>query len=140
MKPVSRSAVVAVHDSPWHRCSGGITAAHGFKAAGIAAGLKASGRPDLALVMAPDGAVCAGCFTTSCVRAACVDLCSQRLEQSGGHARAVLINSGQANACTGDRGLVDSLRITQVLADQLGCSEDLVLIFHCEFSQNRAPG
>ena len=128
MKPVSRSAVVAVHDSPWHRCSGGITAAHGFKAAGIAAGLKASGRPDLALVMAPDGAVCAGCFTTSCVRAACVDLCSQRLEQSGGQARAVLINSGQANACTGDRGLVDSLRITQVLADQLGCSEDLVLI------------
>jgi len=128
MKPVSRSAVVAVHDSPWHRCSGGITAAHGFKAAGIAAGLKASGRPDLALVMAPDGAVCAGCFTTSCVRAACVDLCSQRLELSGGHARAVLINSGQANACTGDRGLVDSLRITQVLADQLGCSEDLVLI------------
>ncbi len=128
MWPVSRSAVVAVADSPWRRCTGGVTAANGFQAGGISAGLKASGRPDLAVVVAPEQAVCAGCFTTSCVRAACVDLCSERLQQTAGHARAVLINSGQANACTGDRGLVDSLRITRVLADELGCSEELVLI------------
>ena len=128
MWPVSRSAVVAVADSPWRRCTGGVTAAKGFQAGGISAGLKVSGRPDLAVVVAPEQAVCAGCFTTSCVRAACVDLCSERLQQTAGLARAVLINSGQANACTGDRGLVDSLRITRVLADQLGCSEELVLI------------
>ena len=128
MTPVSCPAVVAEVDSPWKRCTGGVTAPRGYQAGGISAGLKASGRPDLAVVVAPEAAVCAGCFTTSCVRAACVDLCRERLQQTSGQARAVLINSGQANACTGDRGMVDSLRITQVLAEQLGCSEDLVLI------------
>ena len=128
MTPVSRTAVVAEVDSRWKRCTGGVTAPRGFQAGGISAGLKASGRPDLAVVVAPEAAVCAGCFTTSCVRAACVDLCSERLQNTSGQARAVLINSGQANACTGDRGLMDSLRITQVLAEQLGCSEELVLI------------
>ena len=128
MTPVSCPAVVAEVDSPWKRCTGGVTAPRGFQAGGLSAGLKASGRPDLAVVVAPEAAVCAGCFTTSCVRAACVDLCSERLQKSSGQARAVLINSGQANACTGDRGLMDSLRITQVLAEQLGCSEELVLI------------
>ena len=128
MTPVSCPAVVAEVDSPWKRCTGGVTAPRGFQAGGISAGLKASGRPDLAVVVAPEAAVCAGCFTTSCVRAACVDLCSERLQKTSGQARAVLINSGQANTCTGDRGLMDSLRITQVLAEQLGCSEELVLI------------
>ena len=59
---------------PWHPISGGVTAPTGFQAAGVTAGLKASGRPDLSLLLAPQGAVCAGTFTTSRVRAACVDL------------------------------------------------------------------
>jgi glutamate N-acetyltransferase/amino-acid N-acetyltransferase len=90
--------------------------------------LKASGKPDLSLLLAPEGAVCAGTFTTSVVRAACVDLCAERLAASGGHARAVLTNSGQANACTGDRGLIDSLRATQAVADRLGLAPEEVLI------------
>ncbi|MFZ9947830.1 MAG: bifunctional ornithine acetyltransferase/N-acetylglutamate synthase, partial [Vulcanococcus sp.] len=69
---------------PWHPISGGITAPHGFLAAGITAGLKASGKPDLSLLLAPEGAVCAGTFTISRVRAACVDLCAERLQASGG--------------------------------------------------------
>ena len=105
--------------SPWRLVSGGVTAPHGFAACGIAAGLKPSGKPDLALLLAPDAAVCAGAFTTSVVRAACVDLCHERLEATGGRARAVLINSGQANACTGDRGLIVSLGATQALAAQV---------------------
>eukprot|EP01036_Dinobryon_divergens_P040366 gene40366-53355_t len=100
--------------------SGGVSAPEGFLAAGTTAGLKASGKPDLALIVAPEGAVCAGTFTTSVVRAACVDLCAERLQSAGGRARAVLTNSGQANACTGDRGLIDSLRATQAVADLLG--------------------
>ncbi|MBD2424026.1 bifunctional glutamate N-acetyltransferase/amino-acid acetyltransferase ArgJ [Cyanobium sp. FACHB-13342] len=112
----------------WHPIPGGITAPSGFLAAGITAGLKASGNPDLSLLLAPEGAVCAGTFTTSLVRAACVDLCAERLVASGGHARAVLTNSGQANACTGDRGLIDSLRATQALADRLGLASEEVLI------------
>jgi glutamate N-acetyltransferase/amino-acid N-acetyltransferase len=112
----------------WQPVAGGLTAPNGFRAAGITAGLKASGRPDLALLLAPEGAVCAGTFTTSRVRAACVDLCAERLAASDGHARAVLTNSGQANACTGERGLADSLTITAALADHLGVAAEEVLI------------
>ena len=114
--------------SSWTPIEGGVTAPSGFQAAGMTAGLKDSGKPDLALVLAPQGAVCAGTFTTSMVRAACVDLCAERLQASEGCCRAVLINSGQANACTGDRGLIDSQRATQVLADRLGVASDQVLI------------
>lgn len=113
---------------PWYPIPGGVTAPEGFLAAGITAGLKASGKPDLSLLLAPEGAVCAGTFTTSLVRAACVDLCAERLQASGGHARAVLTNSGQANACTGDRGLIDSQRATQAMADRLGLAAEEVLI------------
>ena len=114
--------------SPWQMVSGGVTSPQGFQASGIAAGLKPSGKLDMALWLAPEQAVCAGSFTTSVVRAACVDLCAERLAATGGQARAVLINSGQANACTGDRGLIDSQRATQALADQLGLDAEAVLI------------
>ncbi|MCT0230318.1 bifunctional glutamate N-acetyltransferase/amino-acid acetyltransferase ArgJ [Synechococcus sp. CS-1324] len=114
--------------TPWHPIPGGLTAPTGFLAAGITAGLKASGKPDLSLLLAPAGAVCAGSFTTNRVRAACVDLCAERLAASGGRARAVLTNSGQANACTGDLGLIDSLRATQASADLLGLAAGEVLI------------
>ena len=113
---------------PWQPIAGGITAPQGFQAAGITSGLKASGRADLALLLAPAGAVCGGSFTTNRVRAACVDLCAQRLQDTTGKARAVLINSGQANACTGDRGLIDSQRATKAVADHLGLAQEEVLI------------
>jgi glutamate N-acetyltransferase/amino-acid N-acetyltransferase len=113
---------------PWHPIPGGVTAPAGFLAAGSTAGLKASGNPDLSLLLAPEGAVCAGTFTTSLVRAACVDLCAERLAASGGRARAVLTNSGQANACTGERGLADSLTATAAVAERLALVAEQVLI------------
>ena len=114
--------------SPWQTVEGGVTAPDGFQAAGVAAGLKPSGKPDLALLLAPEGSACGAAFTTSVVRAACVDLCRDRLEETAGRARAVLINSGQANACTGDRGLIDSQRATEALAARLGLDASTVLI------------
>jgi len=114
--------------SAWQPIAGGITAPRGFLAAAITAGLKPSGNPDLSLLLAPEGAVCAGTFTTSLVRAASVDLCAGRLRAGGGHARAVLTNSGQANACTGERGLADSLTATAELAQRLGLAAEEVLI------------
>jgi glutamate N-acetyltransferase / amino-acid N-acetyltransferase len=114
--------------TPWQPISGGITAPQGFQAAGITAGLKPSGNPDLSLLLAPAGAVCGGTFTTSLVRAACVELCAQRLQATGGQARAVLTNSGHANACTGERGLADSLTATAALAARLGLAPEAVLI------------
>lgn len=90
-----------------------VTAARGFRAAGVRAGLKASGKPDLALVV-NDGPLdtAAGVFTTNRVVAAPV-VWSRRLltgQEGGrpGHARAVVLNSGSANACTGEQGLRDT--------------------------------
>ena len=59
----------------WQVIDGGVTAPKGFRAAGIAAGLKPSGAPDLALIVSDSEAIAAGVFTTSQVRAACVDYC-----------------------------------------------------------------
>ncbi len=112
----------------WTPQHGGIAAPLGFSASGISAGLKPSGKPDLALLLAPYGAVCAGMFTQSVVRASCVDLCIERLKKTSGKARAVLINSGQANACTGERGLMDSLQATNALAELLNLNSEEVLI------------
>ncbi len=112
----------------WQPIAGGITAPSGFLAAGITAGLKPSGNPDLSLLLAPVGAVGAGSFTLNRVRAACVDLCAERLATRGGQVRAVLTNSGQANACTGLRGLADSLTATAELARRLNLEPEEVLI------------
>ena len=114
--------------SIWSPISGGITSPDGFLAAGISAGLKPSGKKDLALLYAPDGSCCCGTFTQSAVRAYCVELCIDRLKASQGKIRAVIINSGQANACTGKRGKIDSEIITYELAQRLGLANEQVLI------------
>jgi glutamate N-acetyltransferase/amino-acid N-acetyltransferase len=128
MPTSGRSALTHAVTPSWQPIPGGITAPRGFLAAGLTAGLKPSGKPDLCLLLAPEGATCAGSFTTNRVRAACVDLCAERLAATGGRARAVLTNSGQANACTGERGLIDSLRATAALADRLGLPVEQILI------------
>ena len=114
--------------SIWSPISGGITTPVGFLASGISAGLKSSGKKDLALLYAPEGACCSGTFTQSVTRAYCVDLCIDRIKTSEGKVRAVIINSGQANACTGMRGKIDSEIITHELAQRLGLSDEQILI------------
>ncbi len=107
---------------------GGVTTPSGFVASGIKAGLKPSDNLDLALLLAPKDAICAGTFTKSFIRASCIELDIKRLQALNGKARAILINSGQANACTGDRGLLDSLRASECLADLLDIEPDEILI------------
>jgi len=114
--------------SIWSPISGGITTPDGFLAAGISAGLKPSGKKDLALLYAPNGTCCSGTFTQSVTRAYCVDLCIDRLKVTEGKIRAVVINSGQANACTGGRGKIDSEIITHQIARRLELSDEEVLI------------
>ena len=97
----------------WHEISGGVTAPKGYRAAGIAAGLKPSGTADLALILSDVEAIAAGVFTTSQVRAACVDYCRQRL-QAKASARAILCNAGQANAATGTQGWSDAQESAQL--------------------------
>ena len=110
-----------------------VTAAQGFRAAGVRAGLKASGKPDLALVV-NDGPLdtAAGVFTTNRVVAAPV-VWSRRLltgQEGGqpGHARAVVLNSGSANACTGAQGLRDTEATAARAAGLVSTEPDQVLV------------
>jgi glutamate N-acetyltransferase/amino-acid N-acetyltransferase len=105
----------------------GVTAAAGFGAAGVACGLKASGAPDLALVVGDPGTVAAGVFTTNQVVAAPVTWSRNRLAASG-DARVVVLNSGNANACTGPAGEAAVLATVERAAAELGCRSEQVLV------------
>lgn len=111
----------------WQEVAGGVTAPKGYKAAGITAGLKPSGLPDLALIVSEVDAIAAGVFTTSVVRAACVDYCRDKLRAKS-IARAILCNAGQANAATGEQGIIDAIESAQALSQALGVSSDQVLL------------
>ncbi|KDN86831.1 bifunctional glutamate N-acetyltransferase/amino-acid acetyltransferase ArgJ [Kitasatospora cheerisanensis] len=97
----------------------GVTAAKGFRAAGVTAGIKASGTPDLALVV-NDGPLraAAGVFTSNRVQAAPVKWSRQVLKD--GELAAVVLNSGGANACTGPEGFQDTHATAEKVAAELG--------------------
>lgn len=105
-----------------------LTCPEGFAASGMTCGVKRSGRPDLALITAPDGATAAGVFTTNIVRAAPVDLSKKHLDISAGSAKAIVISSGVANACTGEQGKTNALKMVCDLSTVLGCDESDVLV------------
>jgi glutamate N-acetyltransferase/amino-acid N-acetyltransferase len=102
-----------------------VTAPRGFLASGVAAGLKASGRLDLGLLVSERPAVAGGLFTTNAFPAAPVALSRHRL--TSGEARAVVVNSGQANAGTGPEGTADAEAITDAAAAALGLDPMAVL-------------
>ena len=104
-----------------------ITGPAGFRAAGVTAGLKASGRPDVALVV-NDGPldVAAAVLTSNRVHAAPVAWTRQAV--ADGRARAVVLNSGGANACTGPEGFADTHHTAESVADRLGLSAGDVLV------------
>lgn len=107
-----------------------VTAASGFVAAGVAAGIKASGNPDLSLVATADGkpVAAAGVFTRNKMTAAPVITTRAHLEATGGHAVAVVLNSGNANAATGQQGLDDAESMCATVASQLGIDSTQVLV------------
>jgi glutamate N-acetyltransferase/amino-acid N-acetyltransferase len=105
----------------------GVTAAAGFGAAGVACGLKPAARPDLALVVGDPGTVAAGVFTTNLVVAAPVVWSRARLAESA-DARVVVLNAGNANACTGPAGDAAVLATVRRAAAELGCRPEQVLV------------
>ena len=107
---------------------GGVTAALGFRAAGISAGIKANGKPDLALLVSDAPAQAAAVFTTNKATAAPVIVSREHLSRSGGLARAIVINSGCANACTGADGLAAAREMTAATAGLAGCPVEQVLV------------
>jgi glutamate N-acetyltransferase/amino-acid N-acetyltransferase len=101
--------------------------ARGFRYAGLHCGIRAErDRGDLALVVSAAPASAAGVFTQNRVRAAPVRVCQERLP--AGDVRGVVVCSGNANACTGPRGLEDARRMTALAAEGLGCRAEQVLV------------
>ncbi|HEV8231414.1 MAG TPA: bifunctional glutamate N-acetyltransferase/amino-acid acetyltransferase ArgJ [Thermoanaerobaculia bacterium] len=110
---------------PMSSIPGDVATPKGFRAAGIHCGVKRE-KPDLALLVSEVPASAAGVFTTNKVKAAPVRY-SQRVV-IGGRAQVVVVNSGNANACTGKAGLADAAEMAKLAGDALGVDPELVLV------------
>ena len=117
--------------------AGGVCAPKGFRAAGVAAAIKYSGRNDVALVVADEPCTAAAVFTTNQVAAAPVVY--DRKIIAGGKAQAILANSGCANACTGADGLRDAEVSALATAGELGISPEHVLVASTGVIGRRLP-
>ncbi|MEV7354667.1 bifunctional glutamate N-acetyltransferase/amino-acid acetyltransferase ArgJ [Kitasatospora sp. NPDC091276] len=116
----------------------GVTAAKGFRAAGVTAGIKASGTPDLALVVNDGPALAAaGVFTANRVKAAPVVWSEQVLK--GGQVSAVVLNSGGANACTGPLGFQDTHATAEKVAEELELNAGEVAVASTGLIGERLP-
>jgi glutamate N-acetyltransferase/amino-acid N-acetyltransferase len=98
----------------------------GYKAWGIHSGIKKTDKKDLAIVFSDRPAAAAGVFTKNKVKAACVVLDMQRVKS--GQGRAIIVNSGCANACTGKHGLADARATAEIAARELGIKSDSVYV------------
>ncbi len=108
--------------------TGGVATARGFRAAGISAGIKPTNSLDLALVVSERPASAAAMFTLNKVQAAPVLLSKAHLAKSGGVARAIVVNSGCANACTGEVGMADAQAMAAETSRVVGCPVEQVLV------------
>lgn len=103
-----------------------ITAPKGFLASGLHCGVKASGKLDLALLYCPTGAKAAAVFTTNAIEAAPVTLCRKHIRSNPIY--AAVINSGNANACTGKKGLVAAKIMCAKVGKELSLEAEKVLV------------
>ncbi|MEJ2008251.1 MAG: bifunctional glutamate N-acetyltransferase/amino-acid acetyltransferase ArgJ [Acidobacteriota bacterium] len=114
----------------WNAIEGSLATPKGFRASAVASGIKkARGALDLALIVCDvPGSTAAGVFTTNRAAAAPVLLCRQNLKKSRGRARAIIVNSGNANACTGRAGLAVSEKTAKGVAQALGLKPHEVFV------------
>ena len=101
---------------------------YGVRSAGVRAGIKASGRTDIGLIAFERAVAVAGIFTQNKFAAAPVLVSREHLKQSAGWVRAIVVSSGNANACTGHQGIVDARAMCARVAQLLGCSPHEVLV------------
>ena len=106
--------------------NGTITDVKGFKAAGITAGLKKSGKKDLALIYSEYKAVSAAVFTKNMVKAAPILVDMENIKSE--NTQAIVVNSGNANACTGESGYINAKKMTEVIAEKLNLLPAEVLV------------
>jgi glutamate N-acetyltransferase/amino-acid N-acetyltransferase len=108
--------------------AGGVTTPAGYRAAGVSAGIKANSALDLALIVSDRPATAAAVFTVNRAQAAPVIVSREHLSSTHGHARAIIVNSGCANACTGPAGLDVAREMASATAEAVGCRSDEVLV------------
>ncbi len=106
----------------------GLAEVPGLRAAGVAAGIKQSGAPDVALLVADGVVPAAATFTTNAFAAAPVVVSREHLERTGGRVAAIVVNAGNANACTGARGLEDARLMASTAARLVGCADEEVIV------------
>ncbi|HYG76718.1 MAG TPA: bifunctional glutamate N-acetyltransferase/amino-acid acetyltransferase ArgJ [Planctomycetota bacterium] len=138
MKRASKSAAKPIEIQPWN---GLIHEVPGFRTASLHCGLKTAKEqpPDLALVFCEQPAVAAGVFTLNRVCAAPVTLCRAHLKKSKQQARALIINAGNANACTGEQGAADARKMAELTAAGLKCKPEEVLVFSTGIIGRKLP-
>jgi glutamate N-acetyltransferase/amino-acid N-acetyltransferase len=108
---------------------GSVTAPQGFRAGNTSCGIKSeAGTPDMAMLVSDAPCVTAATFTPSRAAAATVAVCKEHLAESGYRAQAVVVNSGNANCATGERGHADAVRMTELTAEKLGLDPALVMV------------
>lgn len=103
-----------------------ITSVPGFQAAGLSSGVKRSGKKDLGVIYCPGGAKAAAVFTTNKIVSAAVVVCREHVKS--GKVYAAVVNSGNANACTGKKGFSDAVAMCKHLSNELGVDAHQVLI------------
>ncbi len=103
-----------------------ITAPKGFLAAGLHCGVKASGKPDMALVVCPSGAKAAAMFTTNAIQSPAVTVCKEHIASNPIY--AAVINSGNANTCTGAKGLANARQMCRTAGAALDVAPERVLL------------
>jgi glutamate N-acetyltransferase/amino-acid N-acetyltransferase len=106
--------------------SGTVTSPQGFKAGAVKAGIKSQSELDLAILCSEKPCVAAGVFTTTAIKSAPVILSQKHLKNK--RAQAIVVNSGCANACTGDAGMADAVDMARLVAEKLGLSTEDVMV------------
>ncbi|MBN2397364.1 MAG: bifunctional ornithine acetyltransferase/N-acetylglutamate synthase, partial [Deltaproteobacteria bacterium] len=109
----------------------------GFSGNSVASGIKSGGGRDLALIFSEVPAMAAGVFTTNRFKAAPVILDLERIK--GGRSQAVVINSGNANAATGEEGYRDAVAMSRAISGRMGIEEGLVLVASTGIIGERLP-
>lgn len=113
----------------WKLTTGQILAPQGYQAAAVAAGIKRTdGRVDVGLIHSSHVSIGAAKFTTNVVKAAPVLLCQENLKRAGGEIRAIIVNSGNANACTGPEGMAAARRMARLAAGVCSVAEEQTLV------------
>ncbi|MGC8767494.1 MAG: bifunctional glutamate N-acetyltransferase/amino-acid acetyltransferase ArgJ [Brevinematia bacterium] len=111
-----------------NRISGGVIAPKGFRAIGVASGIKISGKKDLSLIISEVPSVAAGVFTTNIFKAAPVIVSKNIISKNPNGIRGIVANSGNANCLTGEKGIDDAIKMVRLVEQKMNLPEDSILV------------